>query len=133
MCECGCSEGEVRYTLPGPGKSFYVISLYGGCKDCDAPAGVTIEEIKPSHTLYKEYESEFTEGPLKLQKWRGSRGIAITTGMLKREFIKALESHLIGVESKEFSDNSTAIDKFGAEVILEEMYDDSQVKPHIAK
>jgi hypothetical protein len=133
MCECGCVEGETRYTLPGPEKSFYVVALYGGCVDCDAPAGITIEEIKPSHTLYKGYEKEFTDGSLKLKKWRGSRGVAITTGLTKREFVKAVESHLIGVQSKEFSEGGDKIDKFGAEAILEEMYDDSTVKPHVAK
>lgn len=131
MCECGCSEGETRYTLPGPDGLFYVISLYGGCEDCDAPAGVIIEEIKPSHTLYKEYKKEFTDGPLRLKKWNDSRGVTIATGMLKKEFVKAMESHLIGLQSKEFGSGTDKIDKFGAEAILEEMFDDSQVKPHI--
>lgn len=133
MCQCGCMENDERLTLPGPGESFYVISLYSGCADCDNPAGVTIELITPKDTLYKDYKAgEFIDGPLKMKNWRGSKGAAIITGMTKEQFVKATLSHLIGVDSNEFSGDG-GLDKIAAETILEELYDDSQVKPFVVR
>lgn len=130
MCECGCTSNDDRYTLPGPGRSFYVISLSNACINCDAPPGVTIEHIEPGHVLYAEYSDsqfEFINGPLPLEKWPDGPGVVITTGMRRCEFIKAFKDHLIGVDSRQFGGEQ--IDDIGAEVILEEMYPDSQVRP----
>lgn len=131
MCECGCVANDVRYKFAGPGKSIYVLSLSRGCIECDAPAGITIEHVKPSDSLYEEYQQgEFIDGPLEFNEWPDSRGVAIVTGMLRHEFVKALSEHLIGVSSSELGTKGR-IDKIGAETILEEMFADSQVKPHI--
>lgn len=133
MGACGCSMNDTRYTLPGPGNSFYVISLSGKCNDCDAPPGVTIELIKPEDSLYAEYhQGVFIDGPLKLEKWPDSEGAAIVTGMRKSEFVKAVQAHLIGVSLAHFSKNGM-VDRIGAETILEEMYDDSQARPHVVE
>lgn len=131
MCECGCTSNDDRYTFPGPGDSFYLLSLAGDCRSCDAPSGITLELIEPSNTLYEEYKrGTFTRGKLKFEKWPDSKGVAIITGMCMHEFIAALRSHLIGVSSVELGENGL-IDDAGAEVILEEMYEDAQVQPKL--
>jgi hypothetical protein len=131
MCECGCEANADRYTLPGPGKSFYLISLSAECLNCDAPPGVTIELIEPSNTLYRDYkEGEFNTEPLKLEKWPDSKGVAIVAGMRQHEFVKSVKSHLEGMEVEHFTEKGR-IDRIGAETILEEMYEDSQVKPFV--
>ena len=133
MGECGCTMNDDRYTLPGPGKSIYLITLSAGCVDCDGPAGVSIERISPDSILYREYKrGEFTDGELKLEKWPDSEGVAIATGMRKHEFVKAVGKHLVGVSANDIGENGV-IDEIGAEVIAEEMFDDSQVKPSIVK
>ena len=131
MCECGCTSSDERYSFPGPGKSFYVLTLSRGCVECDAPSGVTIEHIKPGKFLYddKVYREELIEGELEFQDWRDSEGVAIVTGMLRHEFIKALQPHLVGTDVGE----DGTIDEIGAEVLLEEAYEDSVVKPHFPK
>ncbi len=131
MGECGCTMNDNKYTLPGPGKSFYLVSLSGGCVDCDAPPGVTIELIKPGDPLYAEYKSgEYVDGPMTLSNWGDSKGVAIITGHRRHEFVKETLSHLNGLEVKHFVDHGR-IGKTGAETILEEMYEDSRVKPSI--
>jgi hypothetical protein len=122
-----------RYTIPGPGRSFYVLSLAGACTNCDAPPGFTIELIEPGNSLYREYKrGDFNTEPLKFEKWADSKGIAVITGMRKHEFVGATKGHLIGVNSKDFGERGR-IDRIGAETILEEMYDDSQTKPAVVK
>lgn len=133
MCECGCTANDDRCTLPGPGKSFYIVSLSGGCDDCDAPAGITIELIEPSNTLYKDYKrGDFVDGPLRLEQWPDSKGVCIITGHRRCEFVKAAKSHLVGLDSRDFGDGAV-IDDDGAGVILEEMHADASVKPFVVK
>lgn len=131
MCECGCTSNDDRYTFPGPGKSFYLLTLSGHCVECDAPSGVSIEQIEPSNVLYKEYKrGEFSNGPLLFESWPDSKGAAVVVGMRRHEFIKALLSHLVGVSSDDMGEDGK-IDEAGADVILEEMYDDAQVRPQL--
>lgn len=131
MGECGCTTNDRRYRIPGPDKTFYLLTLSGACENCDAPPGITIEVITPEHTLYREYKrGEFNDGQLKFEKWRDSRGVAIVCGMRKHEFVKAILPHLIGLDSKELGDEGK-LDEAGAEVVIEEMYDDSQTRPAI--
>ena len=133
MCECGCTMNDDRYVFPAPGKSFYLLTLSAKCNSCDAPPGITLELIEPDNCLYREYKrGDFTDGPLKFEKWADSKGVAIITGMRQHEFVKATAAHLIGVSSKELGQKGR-IDKIGAETILKEMYGDSQVKPHFPK
>jgi hypothetical protein len=133
MCECGCILNDDKFTFPGPKKSLYVLTLSGGCAECDAGPGVIIERIGPTDPLYKEYRrGEFIEGPLEFEKWSDSHAVAIHTGRRMHEFVEALQKHLIGVDSNELGDKGK-IDQAGAEVILEEMYEDAQVKPQIVK
>lgn len=131
MCECGCTSSDERYTLPGPGKSFYLIRLSGHCLNCDAPSGVTIERHDPGTFDYADYQSpEYTDGPLPLEKWADCYGAAIVCGMRRHEFVKKTREHLIGVSSAEMgSDNR--IDDIGAETLLEEMYADAQTRPYL--
>ena len=42
MGQCGCGNYGGEFRLPGPGKDIYVIEFYGGCKDCDTPAGIVL-------------------------------------------------------------------------------------------
>ena len=129
MCECGCTLNDRKYKFPGPGRSFYILSLCGWCVSCDAPSGVTIERIDPTHTLYKDYKrGDFLEGDLKFDAWADSVGAAIITGMTSAEFVAAAKSNLVGINSKDFGDDGK-IDKIGAETILEEMYEDLQKRP----
>lgn len=130
MCECGCTMNETRYHLPGPDKTFYLVRLYPGCIACDAPAGVSIEKMRhdnPNHAdLYK-----YSDGPLPMAAWAdGVSGAAIVTGMLRHEFVAALTPHLTTLYIPHYLENGK-IDDIGAEVILEEMYDDAQTSPHV--
>jgi len=130
MCECGCVANDRRYSFPGPGKSFYILTLSGGCVECDAPSGITIEHIKPGMFMFdKVHREEFLDGELKFEKWPDSEGVAIVTGLLRHEFIKALTPHLSG-SLNNLCDDEGPIDEIGAEVVLEEAYEDSVVKPH---
>ena len=130
MCECGCTMSDDRYTFPGPGKSLYLLTLSAECKSCDAPPGVTLELIEPGNSLYDECKKgEFTNGPLVFEKWPDSLGIAIIAGLRQHEFVKRTLQHLEGIEVAHFCEKGK-FDKIGAETILEEMYEDSQVKPH---
>lgn len=133
MGECGCMSNYDRYIFPAPGKAFYLLTLAGACPNCDSPSGVSIERIDPSNTLYQEYKrGEFVRGHLVFEKWPDSHGVGIVTGMRKDEFVKELLKHLVGVSSDDMGDDGV-IDEIGAEVILEEMYEDSTTQPRLAK
>lgn len=43
MCQCGCSDFNGQWRIPGPDGKWYVIGLYHGCKDCSTPAGLSID------------------------------------------------------------------------------------------
>lgn len=132
MCECGCTMNDRKYRFPGPTKSFYVLTLHGACENCDAPTGISIELILPGTFLFKrENREEFTDGELQFHDWPESKGVAIQCGMLKHEFVAKLMPHLIGLDSSEMGGDDGKIDSYGAEVILEEMYEDAQVRPSI--
>jgi hypothetical protein len=124
---------DERYRLLGPDKLLYIITLSGHCTSCDAPPGISIEEIDETHSLYREYQDgEFNCEPLVFEKWADSMGVAIITGMRQHEFVKAMSQHLVGVSSDEMGEDGT-IDADGAEVIAEEMYNDSQSRPTILR
>jgi hypothetical protein len=135
MCECGCTGNDEHYTFPGPGKTFYILTLSGGCTgECDAGPGVTIERIKPGDFMHsKENREAFTDGPLKFEKWPDSEGVAICTGPRQHEFIDSIKSHLIGVSSAELGDDAGTFDEIGAETLLEEAYPDSVYRPRFPK
>lgn len=58
MCECGCVTRGQFIKFPGPGKQVYVMHIYPGCPDCEAPVGVTV-------TLHKNVkEAEWIHGQL---------------------------------------------------------------------
>lgn len=131
MGECGCTANDNRYYFPGPNHSFYLLTLSGGCIECDGPPGISIEQFKPGDHGYDYYqEDNYTEGALPFEKWPDSMGIGIITGMLRNDFIDAVKSHLIGVDSKEMGEDGT-IDEIGAETIIEEMYVDSITCPRL--
>lgn len=118
-----------RFTFPGPRKSFYLLTLSGGCADCAAGPGFSIELIEPSHTLYKDYKrGHFNTEKLAFEDWPDSKGVAIITGPRRHEFVKSVLQHLVGVSSDELGENGK-IDEIGAEVILEEMYEDAMFRP----
>ena len=134
MCECGCVSNDDKFSFPAPGKSLYILTLSGACKNCDAPAGVCIEMIAPDNVLYKEYKrGDFLNGPLEFEQWPDSKGIAVITGMRTHEFVEAMRNHLVGIDSRKLGDDSGRIDTAGADVIAEEMYDDSQAMPQLSK
>lgn len=135
MCECGCAGNDKRYKFPGPGKSFYLLTLSGGCINCDYPSGLTVERIKPGdylHEYLKDNREHYIDGDLKFEKWTDSEGVGIVTGFRRQEFIAALLKHLVGISSVEMGENGK-IDAIGAGVILEEMFEDSVVEPHFYK
>lgn len=126
MCECGCVGNDERYTLPAPNGAIYVVSLHGGCIDCDSPPGVSIERIDKDNIIFNEWKrGEFSNGPLVLEK-----GAAIATGFRRHEFIAAVMKHLVGVSSEVMGENGL-IDEAGADVIAEEMYDDAKFRPSL--
>lgn len=122
MCECGCTSNDHRYWFPARGNEVYILTLSGGCTECDAPSGVSIERISQGSSLWKD-RRDYLDGKLKFEKWPDSHGVAIVAGMRRHEFIKALTPHLIETDLDE-------LDEIGAEVLLEEAYEDSVVKPH---
>jgi len=131
MCECGCVMNWDRYKFPATGKAFYLLTLKNHCQDCDGPTGISIELIEPGTFMFDYYsDPEHHNGELKFDDWTDSKGVAITCGLMKHEFVKKLSQHLIGVNSNDMGEDGL-IDEFGAEVILEEMYDDAQVQPAI--
>lgn len=75
---------------------------------------------------------DYLDGELHFNDWRDSQGVAIITGMRRHEFVAALTKHLVGVSAEDMGDDGT-IDEVGAEVLLEEMFEDSQVKPRIVE
>lgn len=132
MCECGCPENWTRYRFPAPNRAFYLLTLMGPCTNCDGSSGFTIELCKPGsfeHGYYGKDWPEALDGKLPLEKWgNGNLGVSFETGMRAHEFNKKLMPHLIGVDSRELGENGK-LDEFGAEVILDEMYEDAQMKP----
>jgi hypothetical protein len=125
MCECGCTSNDMRYLFPAPGNKVYMLTLSRGCVDCDGPAGVTIERLSKSDIHYTQRE-DYTDGELKFEKWAYSEGVAIITGFLKHEFVKKLSPLLVGT-------NIEAADEIDAEVLLEELYDASVMKPQLVE
>lgn len=133
MCECGCTSNDQKYLFPAPGNKVYMLTLSSGCVGCDAPSGVTIERIPKTDLHYRE-RKDYTDGELKFEQWAYSEGVAIVTGMLRHEFIDALKGQVIGRRPSDLADDDTGlIDDAGADVWLEEMYDDSVVKPRIVE
>ena len=131
MCECGCTMNDKRYTFAGPGKVIYMLTLSGGCVDCDAPSGISIERLKPGDFMHANgHRDEFVDGELQFETWAESEGVGIVTGMRRHEFVKALSAHLIGASAEEMGENGV-IDEAGAEVMLEEMFEDAQMRPAI--
>jgi len=131
MCECGCTSNDQKFRLLGPAGTLYIVTLSGHCTNCDAPSGICIEQIDRTHTLYWEYQNgEFGCKPLKFEDWPDSKGVAIATGMRKHEFVKAVAHHLVGIQPNGgLFDDKGYIDDAGAEVVVEEMYEDSQKRP----
>jgi hypothetical protein len=121
MCECGCVANDEKYWFPAPGDDVYILTLTKGCVSCDAAAGVSIELISKKDLMWK-HRRDYLDGKLKFKKWADSGGVAIITGFRKHEFVNAIKSHLIGTPIKE-------LDEIGAEVLLEEAYEDSVVRP----
>lgn len=131
MCECGCVLNDRRYTFPAPDGAFYLLSLSGCCVNCDAPSGVTIERCDVGSFNHGYYSNpDYIDGPLPFEKWSDSVCVAIVTGMDRSEFIKSTKQHLIGVDSSDIGE-CYVIDDIGAETILEEMYEDAQLRPSL--
>lgn len=130
MCECGCSMNNEAYVLPGPKGSVYLVTFQPECTNCDGPPAVIIERFESRKAL-KEYAFELPP-TLPLEKWPESHGVAIVTGYTKDEFVKALRGNLVGLKPNDFVDKpGEGFGKEAADVILEEMYDDSQVTPQL--
>lgn len=131
MCECGCVSSDRHFRFPASGDSFYILTLQGACVDCDGAPSIRIELVEPSNTLYEEYvRGDFLDGDLAFEECPDSKAVSIVCGMRRHEFVKAMMAHLVGVDSSELGEDGT-IDEAGAEVILEEMYEDSQTQPRV--
>ena len=122
-----------KYWLRGPHEMLYIVTLSGHCRNCDAPPGVLIERIDETHVLYrKSRRRDFNCLEMKLAEWPESEGVAIVTGMRQNEFVKAVSRHLVGIQPNGgLFDDKGYIDDDGAEVIAEEMYEDSQRRPKL--
>lgn len=131
MCECGCVSNDKKFTLDGPKKSYYLVTLRGHCKECDGPAVVLIELLEPGTHDYGYYKTpEYTHGPLPLGKWSDSMGTTIAVGMTRDEFRDKMASHLLGLNSEELGEDGV-LDEAAVDVLLEDMYDDAQTFPTI--
>ena len=123
----------MKYVFPAPKRAIYILTLSGGCVSCDTPAGFIIELIEPTDTLYSEYRrGDFIDGELQFEQWPDSRGVAIKTGMRRHEFVAALRQHLVGVGSEMFGDAGN-IDDVAADEILEEAFEQAQVRPTLVQ
>jgi hypothetical protein len=136
MCECGCSGNADHYVLPGPNRSVYLITLQSACINCDGPDGITIE-LFPSKRAVREYlcwaDDEFPE-TVPLDKWPCSKGACISTGRTKGEFIETMKKQFVGFQPKGLLDEGQdAFDENAAEVIVEEMYEDSTMRPKLVR
>ena len=138
MGECGCVSNDDVYTLPGPKGSLYVIRLSGPCQYCESPPGVTVERFDRGTVYYDHYtnpdEGGRTAKPLPLEAWPDGPGVAIVTGMTRRELERAGGPHLIGVSSRpeDLGDDGGRLGEVAAEVLMEQMYDDVTFKPRLA-
>lgn len=131
MCECGCDMNSERFWFPAPRNAIYLLTLRTACVHCVAPPSILLEVINPEDPLYRDYKrGDFQTKPLPFEVWPDSRGVAITTGLMREEFVKACSKHLIGTGADMFGEDGS-VDADGAEVILEEMYEDSQIRPTI--
>lgn len=131
MGECGCTTNDERYWFPAPKNQVYVLTISGGCIDCGAPPGVTIELLSKQSDEWREREW-YLDGPLEFSDWRYGMGVAIATGFERSDFIKAASSSLVGLDSRDAGENGK-IDEFGAEEVLKEMYGEVQFRPEIIK
>lgn len=131
MGECGCVEQDDRYWFPAPKNQVYVLTISGGCTDCCAPPGITIELISKDGCEWKEREW-YLNGELKLQDWNYKKGVAVITGHERCEFIDKLRSFLVGVDSRAMGEKGK-IDAAGADVILDEMYEDAMFRPRLVE
>ena len=70
MCECGCGNLGKFFKLPAP-KGWYMLHVYPGCSECDAPAGVTVVEAKTRSTQ-EDHNLESVDEPdwVKTYSWR---------------------------------------------------------------
>ncbi len=132
MCECGCVGNCDRYFFPAPKGAMYLLTLSVHCTNCDAPTGITIELIEKDNPLYREYKrGDFGTRELQFGDWGDSEGVSVVCGFRKHEFIAALIPHLVGLNSRNFTDDGKdgPLDENAAEVIIDEMYDDAQLQP----
>lgn len=133
MCECGCTSNDKRYVFSGPGESFYILVLSGGCTDCDAGPGISIQRADPGTHLFEfcgDNRDDYLDGVLVFEDWPDAPTAAVITGMQQHEFIKALMPHIVGIDSNEMGEDGT-VDDDGADVILEEAYPDSMFEPKL--
>lgn len=131
MGECGCTSNDDHYWFPAPKNQVYVLTISGGCTDCCVPPGITIELISKNGMEWKEREWWIT-GELQFADWGYKKGAAVVTGFDRHDFIAALRHNLIGVDSRELGE-SGKIDAAGADVILEEMYEDAMFRPRLVE
>lgn len=130
MGECGCSSNWKRYWFPAPNKQIYLLTLSDGCTNCYGPPGISIELISKDSYLWKD-RNDYLNGELKFESWAESLGVAIKTGPEQHEFVESLKKWLIGINSKELGEDKKTIDRYGAEVILEDMYPDAIFCPQL--
>lgn len=134
MCECGCAGNHDRYLFPAPNRGLYVLTIAGHCLNCDGGSGISIELIEPSNSMYREYKrGDWTNGKLKFDDWGDSKGVSIVCGKQRHEFIHDCLKHLVGIDCVDMGSGGGQIDEAGADVILEEMYEDAQLKPFIIR
>lgn len=132
MGECGCTSQDERYWFPAPGRKLYLLTIHGGCRYCGSPAGVCVERIDRLHASLRDYKADYTDGELLFVDWGDSVGAAVVTSHEKREFIKAMLPHLVGVRSADFGNNG-AFDEDGADVLLADAYSDAVYRPRLVK
>lgn len=51
MGECGCGVSNPGLKFPGPDGTWYILEFYGGCRDCEAPAGVVVRHHKTQESI----------------------------------------------------------------------------------
>ena len=130
MCECGCVMNDEKYIFPGPKKSIYILTLSNKCIPCSAPAGVSLERAEPGSFEYKYYKEDYTAKELKFEKWGDAQGVAIKVGPTQNEFVKLMTEQLKGLDTNEMGENGK-LDKIGAEVIAEEIYQEFDFGPEL--
>lgn len=92
MGECGCYlRSKLVGKMPGPNRAWYFLSVYPGCRECDAPVGVSIDLLNRDEWRDQDIKPE--DVPTIADSTRRNSGVPVVDGgLLADAMIRAIES-----------------------------------------